>query len=100
MAEYKIGKTSEIAKGSGKTFEVEGKSIAVFNVGGNFVGIDNTCKHRGGSLGDGTLSGDTVTCLLHGWQYSVINGECLTNSAVKLDCYPVKVHGEDIAIEV
>lgn len=100
MAEHKIGKISDIAEGTGKIFEIEEKSIAVFNVSGNFVGIDNHCIHRGGSLGEGTLSGETVTCPLHGWQYSVTSGKCLSNPAGKLNCFTIKIDDEDIAIEV
>jgi len=43
----KVASTAEIPPGSGKLVEVEGKRIAVFNVGGRYHAMDDTCPHRG-----------------------------------------------------
>ena len=99
MAIHKVGQVSEISNSTGKTFEIDGKNIAIFNLDNKFVAIDNACKHKGGSLGDGELDGTTVTCPLHGWQYNITNGECLTNPNVKLDSYDVKVDEDTIILE-
>ena len=40
--------------------EVNGKTIALFNVDGTFYAIDNTCVHCGGPLGEGDVVGDVV----------------------------------------
>ena len=85
MAEHKIAKTSDIGEGAGKTFTIEGQTIAVFNKGEEFFAIEDTCKHKGGSLGEGELNGDTITCPLHGWQYNITNGEFLINPQVKAE---------------
>ncbi len=34
----------------GKLVEAAGQRIAVFNVGGSYYAIENTCPHRGGPL--------------------------------------------------
>jgi len=65
MAEHIVGKTSDIDEGTGKTFTIEGQTIAVFNKGGEIFAIEDTCKHKGGSLGKGELDGDTITCLFY-----------------------------------
>ena len=62
--------------------------------------IEDTCKHKGGSLGEGELNGDTITCPLHGWQYNITNGECLMNPQVKIKNFPVKVENGEISLEV
>ena len=54
MAQHKMAKISDIPEGQGKTFTVEGQEVAVFNKGGQFFAIDNTCIHKGGSLGEGS----------------------------------------------
>ena len=100
MAEHKIAKTSDIGEGAGKTFTIEGQTIAVFNKGEGFFAIEDTCKHKGGSLGEGKLDGDTITCPLHGWQYNITNGECLMNPQVKMKSFPVKVENGEISLEV
>ena len=65
MAEHIVGKTSDIDEGTGKTFTIEGQTIAVFNKSGEIFAIEDTCKHKGGSLGEGELDGDTITCPSH-----------------------------------
>lgn len=94
----KVAQTSEIPTGEGRSFEVEGKTVAVFNVNGRFFAIDNTCVHRGGPLGEGYLENQVVTCPWHGWQYDVTTGQCAGNPAAKVPQYPLKVEGADILV--
>ena len=49
----KIAETKEVAPGTGKVVEAEGRSIALFNVAGTFHAVDSTCTHEGGPLGEG-----------------------------------------------
>ncbi|MBI3819908.1 MAG: Rieske 2Fe-2S domain-containing protein [Planctomycetes bacterium] len=67
-------KVSDIPAGKGKTVTVNGVNIALFNVGGVFKALSNTCPHRGGPLGEGDLSGTVVTCPWHGFQYDCNSG--------------------------
>ena len=96
----KVAKTSEIAPGTSKVVEVSGKTVAIFNCEGAFYAIDNTCKHRGGPLGEGSLSNTTVTCPWHGWEYDVTTGECAMESSIKVQKFDVKVEGDDILISL
>jgi len=91
---------ADVPEGRGKAVTLEGNAIALFNVGGTFHAIDNTCKHRGGPLGEGELDASQVTCPWHGWQYDVTTGECMTTPGVTQKTYNVKVEGDDVLIEV
>ena len=86
----RVAKTTDLAPGQGKTVEANGREIALFNVGGTFYAIDNTCKHRGGSLGEGELDGTVVTCPLHAWTYDVSSGECFDDPACAIDRFAVQ----------
>jgi nitrite reductase/ring-hydroxylating ferredoxin subunit len=99
MASYTVAKTSEIPEGECKSVTVEGEAIALFHVGGKFYATEDTCKHRGGSLGEGTLDETIITCPLHGWTYDVTDGSCEMNAEVKLNTYPVTIDGEMIVVE-
>ena len=96
----KVAKKSEIPPGTGKAVEVGGKTIAVFNCEGAFYAIDNTCKHRGGPLAEGSLSGTSVTCPWHGWEYDVTSGVCQLDPSVQVQKFDVKVEGDDILVSV
>ena len=96
----KVAKKSEIPVGTGKVVEVGGKPLAIFNCEGAFYAVDNTCVHRGGPLGEGSLAGKTVTCPWHGWEYDVTTGTCQTMPNAKVQRYDVKVDGDDLLVSV
>jgi nitrite reductase/ring-hydroxylating ferredoxin subunit len=100
MALMRAAKTDEIPAGSIREFQVEGKTLAIANVGGKFYAINNTCLHRGGPLGEGELEGKIVTCPWHGWQYDVTNGKLTMNPSAGVECYGTEVKGEDIWVEL
>ncbi|MBI4526230.1 MAG: Rieske 2Fe-2S domain-containing protein [Deltaproteobacteria bacterium] len=95
----RICKTGEITAGSGKTVDVNGKPVAVFNVDGNFYAINNTCAHRGGPLGEGELEGKIVVCPWHAWRYDVTTGVSEMNPAISVEKYQIRVEGDDLLIE-
>lgn len=99
MSEFvRVAGTADLKPGSGMVAEINGKSIAVFNVEGTYHAIDNTCIHRGGPLGEGDVEGQVVTCPWHGWQFNVTTGACVNNPAARVVSYPVQVEGNDIKV--
>ncbi|MBI4313581.1 MAG: non-heme iron oxygenase ferredoxin subunit [Candidatus Omnitrophica bacterium] len=94
----RVAQTSDIPAGEGRSFEVEGKMIAVFNVNDTFYAIDNVCPHRGGPLGEGYLENKTVTCPWHGWQFDVTCGKSTVNPAAAVASLPVKMEGSEIFV--
>ena len=102
MPEFvKVAKTDEIPAGTAKFLEVNGKEIALFNVGGFFHAIDNTCTHVGGPLSEGEIEGSEVTCPWHGAVFDVTTGQVLGPPAAEsVSRYNVRIEGSDIEIEV
>ena len=98
MAFLRVAKASEVAPGSIREVQLEGKAIALANVGGTFYAISNTCLHRGGPLGQGTLEGKVVTCPWHGWQYDVTTGKA-TNPNARVACYSTEVRGDEVFVD-
>ncbi len=100
MSFVRTVKTEELPPGTVRELQIEGKAIAVANVGGKFYAFNNMCLHRGGPLGQGPLEGKVVTCPWHGWQYDVTTGKVLQNPSVGVDCYAVEVRGQDVFVDV
>ena len=85
------GRVEDLPQGSSKTIELpEGRELALYNVNGEFYATENFCPHRGASLADGTLCEHVIECGLHGWQFDVRTGECLTVTE-KIETYEVLV---------
>ena len=99
MAEFvRVAGIADVKPGQGMVAEINGKTLAIFNVNGAFHAIDNTCVHRGGPLGEGDVEGHVVTCPWHGWQFDVATGECVKNPSAKVEVYPVKIEGDDVKV--
>jgi len=77
----------------------DGGEIAVYNVGGEFYAIENSCPHRGAPLSEGGLCGHVIECGLHGWQFDVRTGECLTVPET-VKTYPLQIEGGVVKIEI
>ena len=56
----KVATKSEIADQSAKLLEIGDKRIAVFNLGGRFYALDDTCPHAEGPLSEGSIEGEEV----------------------------------------
>jgi len=74
-----VGRIDDLSPGGCVSFELpDGNELAVYNVDGEFYATENSCPHRGAPLHDGVLCGHIIECGLHGWQFDVRTGECLT----------------------
>ena len=57
MARHIVATVGEIPPGGRKIVEAAGRSIGVFNVGGEYFALRNRCPHQGGPLCEGLLWG-------------------------------------------
>lgn len=81
--------------------EVEDKVIAVFNLDGEFFGVDDACGHAGGSLGNSELNGECIECLWHGARFNVRTGEFIEGPySDDLATYPIRLEGDHIMVEL
>jgi len=98
MVLYRVAKATDIPAGTARIVVVQGEPVALFNVGGVFFALSNTCLHRGGPVGEGEIDGTVVTCPWHGWEYDVRTGKNTINPAARLKTYEVRVEGDDILV--
>ena len=86
-----IGRVDDLRPGACVSYELpDGNELAVYNVDGEYYAIENSCPHRGAPLSEGALCGHVIECGLHGWQFDVRTGECLTVIET-LKTYPLKI---------
>lgn len=96
----KVAQLHEIPIDRGKVVQVEGKEIALFRSEGTVYAIDNHCLHEGGPLGHGLVKEGVVTCPWHLWRFNVRTGEMVEAPSMKVDCFAVKVEGEDVCLDI
>jgi nitrite reductase/ring-hydroxylating ferredoxin subunit len=90
----------ELAPGEATERLVDGRPIAIYNVGGRFYATTNYCLHRGGPLGQGQLDGAVIMCPWHAWTFDVTTGENTVNAELKVPCYPVKVEDGRVLVAI
>jgi nitrite reductase (NADH) small subunit/3-phenylpropionate/trans-cinnamate dioxygenase ferredoxin subunit len=90
----------EVTEGFAKTVSVNGKLIAVFRDGDGWFAIDDTCPHMGASLAGGYVEGGIVTCPWHAWRFRLADGAWADNPRIKIGCYPVRLEGESVQVQV
>lgn len=100
MGLVRVAASSELLPGQGRVVRADDLEVALFNVDGSFYAIGNTCRHRGGPLGEGSLEGSVVTCPWHGWEYDVTSGVSRVNPAMRVPVYRTQVKGDDVFIEL
>ena len=98
--QVKVGSTKEIAAGQMYVFDIDGTKVSVAAAGGHLYAFDDTCTHRGCSLGTGELEGTTVTCPCHGSQFDVTSGAVIRGPAHQpVRSRLVEVRGDDLLVE-
>jgi uncharacterized membrane protein/nitrite reductase/ring-hydroxylating ferredoxin subunit len=58
-----------------KLMHINGKRIVIGRTDTGFSAFEDRCTHRGGTLADGVMIGDTVQCPWHGSQFNINSGD-------------------------
>ena len=91
---------ADLSPGQGTEVTIDGRPVAIFNVGGTFHALAGTCLHRGGPLGQGFVEGSTVSCPWHNWTYEITTGENVASPDVKVARHEVKVEDGEVFVRL
>ena len=114
MTVHYVAQADEIAEGQRIIVDVEGRSIGVYRVGGQFYAIHNRCPHEGAPLCKGPIcgttlpsnvyeyqygrSGELVRCPWHGWEFDIKTGKSVFSDKVRTRSYKVQVDEGKVGI--
>ena len=102
------GTTANLAPGTMKGVEVDGRKLLLANVDGTYYAIQRKCPHMGFDLCKGTLHDGQVTCRMHGATFDLRTGEAVEKAKLLFlktlpkpaKTFPVKVEDRQVMIGV
>lgn len=97
---FKVAKEGAVPEGEGRSFAVEGRMVGVYLLDGEYFAMNDFCPHMGASLASGYVEDHAVSCPWHAWRFSVKDGTWLDNPKIKTDCYPVRLEGGMIEVQI
>lgn len=90
---------AEFPAGEFRLVDIDGATVAVFNVDGEYYAIEDVCTHDGGTLTGGAVCGDRITCPRHGAVFSIKTGEVLAPPAYEpVNTFPVRVQDGKVQV--
>lgn len=93
-----IGPLSEIPDGSGTSFVVGDRKVAVFRCDGHVYAIDDRCPHLGAPLAKGSVEEATVTCPWHGWEINLTTGSVSHDPAKFVACWGIRMKDGEVIV--
>jgi nitrite reductase (NADH) small subunit len=108
MREVLVGDTEEFRDDMRRGVVIDGREVFVFQRGGHYYAFENSCPHRGGPVGEGTVIGKVeavlaeggellgerfserdinIVCPWHGYEFDIATGECIGDRRITLRRY-------------
>jgi nitrite reductase (NADH) small subunit len=100
-AEICLGPIEMVPLGEGRTFVVEGRTIAVFRQrDGSVYATQPDCPHLGGPLAEGLIGDGVVLCPLHSYKFDLKTGACATDPACRINTYPIRAEAGKLYVSL
>ena len=113
---HEVCEVGELPPGEVEIVEVNGLSIGVINVNGEYHALANVCPHQLAPLCEGAITGETVAeevgeyelvrdgeivqCPWHGWKFDITDGTSVFNPhKLKTRTYEVEVESKTAEAE-
>lgn len=98
---HKVAAVADLGEGEMKQVTLDGKTIALFNLKGEFFAIDDVCTHAFAFLTDGYVEGDEVECPLHSGRFDIRTGKATAPPCTEdVKVYQVKRDGDAILVGI
>lgn len=95
-----IGALSDIPPQGARVVKTAQGCVAVFRTAEDHVfAIDDACPHKGGPLSEGIVHGNSVTCPLHAWVFSLETGIVQGVDEGSVQSYPARVEAGRILLD-
>jgi nitrite reductase/ring-hydroxylating ferredoxin subunit len=94
-------KVSDLPDWGKKLVQVEGQAILLVKSKGVVYACETECPHQGAPMEGALLKeAGTISCLRHGYRFSLVSGACAEHPESTLRVYSVELRGDDIYVDL
>jgi 3-phenylpropionate/trans-cinnamate dioxygenase ferredoxin subunit len=94
-----VAPVAEFKEGDVNIVDADGVMVAVYNLDGDYIAIEDVCPHDGSEIGSGCVKNGVLECPHHGATFDLRSGDVLTPPAYEpLEMMQVRV--ENGVVEV
>lgn len=98
---HKVGKRDDFPEGRPTVVEIDGQSLIICRVEGDFFALEDRCSHDDGELGSGELEGCELICPRHGARFDIRDGTVTAPPAIfPIDTFEVRVRHGEVFVEL
>ena len=115
---FDVCRAEDLPDGARAMVDIGRRTVAVFNIRGDYYALPNVCSHQLGPLCEGRitgtltaseadgwsprweLEGEVISCPWHGLEFHIPSGRCLAHPEVKLRSYEVSVEDGVVKLRV
>ncbi len=69
---------ASLGQGESGHYSADGRDVFVHRQGDDYRVYDSRCPHQGTHIPAGSLRGNCLSCPLHGWEFDLRSGECIS----------------------
>lgn len=100
MSFRRVACLDELWSGEMVGLEVEGKEIVLINLDEHVYAYADACPHQSSRLSEGDLTGHTLRCARHHWEFKASTGHGINPQNACLTRFPVAVQSEQILVDI
>ena len=96
-----VAKLDEIPDNGLKTVQVEGRDLVLVRRDGRVFALEDRCSHEEFPLSAGEVTGDQITCALHGARFDIESGAAKGLPAILPVCtFECRVEGDEVQVKI
>lgn len=102
MGEFvRVASVAEVPENGMKSVQVDGVGIVLVKRDGRVFALEDRCSHEEFPLSAGEVTGDQITCALHGARFELASGAAKALPAVlPVRTFDCRIEGDEVQVRV
>jgi toluene monooxygenase system ferredoxin subunit len=100
MSFRRVASLDDLWSGEMMGLEVDGREIVLINIDDRVYAYPDACPHQKSRLSEGDLTGTTLRCARHSWEFKACTGHGINPQNTCLKMYLVAIESRDILLDL